>query len=57
MHRMEDCMQNDPERRAGPPAKPHSATPTAPLALSVNGKPYEHGGDPTMPLLWFLLDT
>jgi isoquinoline 1-oxidoreductase alpha subunit len=57
MHRMEDCMQNEPERRAGPPAKPHSATPTAPLALSVNGKPYEHGGDPTMPLLWFLRDT
>ena len=31
--------------------------PPAPLALSINGKPYFHEGDPAMPLLWFLRDT
>ena len=30
--------------------------PPAPLAISVNGKPYYHDGDPAMPLLWFLRD-
>jgi isoquinoline 1-oxidoreductase subunit alpha len=49
-------MQNDAERKAGPPAKRQSSAP-APLKIDVNGKPYEHGGDPTMPLLWFLRDT
>jgi len=33
-----------------PPAPP------APLALTINGKPYFHDGDPAMPLLWFLRD-
>jgi isoquinoline 1-oxidoreductase alpha subunit len=27
------------------------------LTLTVNGKPYDHDGDPTMPLLWFLRDS
>jgi isoquinoline 1-oxidoreductase subunit alpha len=49
-------MQNPPERRPATTAKPHSAAPPAPLTLTVNGKPYDHGGDPTMPLLWFLRD-
>jgi isoquinoline 1-oxidoreductase subunit alpha len=57
-------MQNDPERRAATaapapattPAKPRPAPP-APLAITINGKPYEHDGDPAMPLLWFLRDT
>ena len=49
-------MQNEPERHAAPAAKPYSAVPVAPLAITINGKPYEHDGDPTMPLLWFLRD-
>ena len=51
-------MQNPTERHpptAGTPKR--SATPVAPLAIAINGKPYEHDGDPTMPLLWFLRDT
>ena len=47
-------MQNDAERPAGPPIR-HSVIP-APLTITINGKPYEHAGDPTMPLLWFLRD-
>jgi isoquinoline 1-oxidoreductase alpha subunit len=31
--------------------------PLAPLALSINGEPFLHEGDPAMPLLWFLRDT
>jgi isoquinoline 1-oxidoreductase subunit alpha len=50
-------MPNPPEHPAPPAAKPHAAAPTAPLALTVNGKPYEHADDPAMPLLWFLRDT
>ena len=53
-------MQNPTERHpaAAPAAAPkRSATPLAPLAITINGKPYEHDGDPTMPLLWFLRDT
>jgi isoquinoline 1-oxidoreductase alpha subunit len=50
-------MQSQPERHATSAAKPHAAPPLAPLAITVNGKPYDHGGDPTMPLLWFLRDT
>jgi isoquinoline 1-oxidoreductase alpha subunit len=38
-------------------APKRSAAPVAPLAITINGKPYEHDGDPTMPLLWFLRDT
>lgn len=26
------------------------------IPLTINGKPYFHGGDPDMPLLWFLRD-
>ncbi len=37
-------------------ARPAVARPPAPLALSINGKPYFHEGDPAMPLLWFLRD-
>jgi len=53
----EPRMQNPTERHppiAGTPKR--SATPVAPLAITINGKPYEHDGDPTMPLLWFLRD-
>jgi len=53
-------MQNPTERHhaAAPAAAPkRSATPVAPLAITINGKPYEHDGDPSMPLLWFLRDT
>lgn len=39
-----------------PPAPPSSKAPPAPLAISINGKPYFHEGDPAMPLLWFLRD-
>ena len=58
-------MQNDPERHAAPAATPGAASatttkprsaPPAPLAIAINGKPYEHDGDPSMPLLWFLRD-
>jgi isoquinoline 1-oxidoreductase alpha subunit len=58
----ENCMQNEPERRAAPAAAPGTpaakprAVPPAPLAITINGKPYEHDGDPAMPLLWFLRD-
>jgi isoquinoline 1-oxidoreductase alpha subunit len=53
----EPRMQN-PERHPAAAAAPkRSATPVAPLAITINGKPYEHDGDPTMPLLWFLRDT
>ncbi len=49
-------MQNPTERH--PAAAPkRSSTPVAPLAITINGKPYEHDGDPAMPLLWFLRDT
>jgi isoquinoline 1-oxidoreductase alpha subunit len=47
-------MHDRTERPAPPPSK-HPGAP-APLTLTVNGKPYEHDGDPTMPLLWFLRD-
>ena len=50
-------MPNEPDRRAAAAAKPRSASPPTPLALTINGKPYEHDGDPAMPLLWFLRDT
>lgn len=30
--------------------------PPAPLTIEINRKPYEHEGDPEMPLLWFLRD-
>ena len=58
-------MQNEPERHAAPAATPGAApataakprsAPPAPLAITINGKPYEHDGDPSMPLLWFLRD-
>ncbi len=41
-----------------PPAATPAARvqPPAPLAISINGKPYFHDGDPAMPLLWFLRD-
>jgi isoquinoline 1-oxidoreductase alpha subunit len=39
------------------PAEPAPGKrPPAPLALTINGKPYFHDGDPAMPLLWFLRD-
>ena len=53
-------MQNPTERHpaaASAAAPKRSATPVAPLAITINGKPYEHDGDPSMPLLWFLRDT
>ena len=51
-------MQNPTERHPATAGTPkHSATPVAPLAITINGKPYEHDGDPAMPLLWFLRDT
>ena len=49
-------MQNPTERPGEIAAKTRSTAPTAPLTLSVNGKPYDHDGDPAMPLLWFLRD-
>jgi len=45
------------ENAAPAPAKRAPAQPPAPLALSINDKPYYHEGDPQMPLLWFLRDT
>ena len=45
------------EHAADAPAKRGAAQPPAPLALTVNAKPYYHDGDPQMPLLWFLRDT
>jgi isoquinoline 1-oxidoreductase alpha subunit len=49
-------MSNSPEH-ATEPAKRPAAHPPVPLALTINGKPYFHDGDPAMPLLWFLRDT
>ena len=49
-------MQKPIERPPSAPAKPKPG-PAAPLALTVNGKPFEHSDDPEMPLLWFLRDT
>ena len=46
-----------PPESAPEPAKRAPARPLAPLALSVNGEPFFHAGDPAMPLLWFLRDT
>lgn len=42
-----------------PPPSPEAIQPVAPrhgIALTVNGEPYLHTGDPTMPLLWYLRD-
>jgi len=51
-------MQNPTERHpAAASAAAPKRSPAAPLAITINGKPYEHDGDPTMPLLWFLRDT
>jgi isoquinoline 1-oxidoreductase subunit alpha len=50
-------MQKPIERPPSAPAKPKPTGPAAPLALTVNGKPFEHADDPEMPLLWFLRDT
>ena len=50
-------MQKTPERHAETAAKPRSTSPAAALRITINGKPYEHDGDPTMPLLWFLRDS
>ncbi|MBO9663787.1 (2Fe-2S)-binding protein [Dokdonella sp.] len=47
--------QSEPAAEAS--AKRSAAQPRAPLALTVNDKPYYHEGDPQMPLLWFLRDT
>ena len=41
---------------AADPAK-RPVRPREPLQVTINGKPYFHDGDPTMPLLWFLRDT
>jgi isoquinoline 1-oxidoreductase alpha subunit len=49
-------MSDSPEHAAAP-ARHANTRPPAPLALSINGKPYFHEGDPAMPLLWFLRDT
>lgn len=40
------------------PASQNTATAKAPDPgrLTINGKPYFHGGDATMPLLWYLRD-
>ncbi|MGA9423249.1 MAG: (2Fe-2S)-binding protein [Rhodanobacteraceae bacterium] len=48
-------MQDLPKHSAEPTAAP---TPVAagPAAVRINGKPYYHDGDETMPLLWFLRD-
>ena len=43
-------MQKPIERPPSAPAKPKPG-PAAPLALTVNGKPFEHSDDPEMPLL------
>lgn len=45
------------EQVADTSAKRSPTQPPAPLAISINGKPYYHEGDPAMPLLWFLRDT
>lgn len=45
------------QQTAPPDITPPPKGPPAPLAISINGKPYFHEGDPAMPLLWFLRDT
>ncbi len=45
------------EQAAEPSAKRPTARAPEPIALTINGKPYYHDGDPQMPLLWFLRDT
>ena len=49
-------MQGQPERQSETPSKTHAAPPAL-LTLTINGKPYDHDGDPAMPLLWFLRDS
>ncbi len=49
-------MPNQAEHAAEPSARPAPAHPPEALAISINGKPYYHDGDPAMPLLWFLRD-
>ncbi|MEP7042429.1 MAG: (2Fe-2S)-binding protein [Dokdonella sp.] len=50
-------MSNQAEHAADAATKPAAAHPPEALAISINGKPYYHDGDPAMPLLWFLRDT
>ncbi|MET0224929.1 MAG: (2Fe-2S)-binding protein [Dokdonella sp.] len=50
-------MPNPAEHAAETSARPAVAHPPEALAISINGKPYYHDGDPAMPLLWFLRDT
>ncbi|MBX3701211.1 MAG: (2Fe-2S)-binding protein [Dokdonella sp.] len=47
-----------PTDPAASPPTPPAATPRppAPLPITINGKFYDHDGDPAMPLLWFLRD-
>ncbi len=44
------------EQAETPAKRPTAQAPQA-IALTINGKPYYHDGDPQMPLLWFLRDT
>lgn len=48
-------------QKPGDPSKPAVVTTapsrvSSPLQLAINGKPYFHDGDPSMPLLWYLRD-
>jgi isoquinoline 1-oxidoreductase subunit alpha len=54
-HRMPDQPPHATE--ATPETAKHAAVRPASLSITINGKPYVHDGDPSMPLLWFLRDT
>ncbi len=50
-------MQDTPIDSARTSSVPFVADDDTSLPLRINGKPFFHGGDPSMPLLWFLRDT
>ncbi|HET6545870.1 MAG TPA: (2Fe-2S)-binding protein [Rhodanobacteraceae bacterium] len=50
-------MQDLPERPAQAAVAPAPTRNDEALAVQVNGKPYYHDGDASMPLLWFLRDS
>ncbi len=49
-------MQDTPENRAAAATPIDAGIEPGTLQLGINGKPYFHSGDATMPLLWFLRD-
>jgi len=53
----ETSMQDDPATPESAASPAEVALDPGTLQLGINGKPYFHRGDPSMPLLWYLRDT